>query len=520
MPLFRSLTLALVAVSLVGCSTFEVPRLGSSSNEAAAARAFDNALDDHAALRQFLKAMPKGGDLHTHPPGAVYAESMLAWAAEEDSGICLIADETRLILCNDPAAERSGAVHASVVLTDEPLRNRLIDAFSMRNISSISPGGPRSGADHFFSTFERFIAVWRVYPGRSFAWQMETAARQNVSYIEPTWVTIIPNPADYGVTEALSGGTDEDFAAYEQALLDGGFQAAVGQGRDQLDATLQGAREVLRCDEADAMLGCSVTVRHLGAVARVLPPELVFTQVMVHFMLASEEDSSVGINILAPEHDRVAIQDYALHMRMMRYFKAKYPDVRLSLHAGELWLGLVETADLDDHIATAISVAGAERIGHGIDIGFEDNSEDLLALMAAKGIAVEVNLSSNEAILGVAGDDHPISTYLAAGVPIVLSTDDEGVLRSDITREYQTAATRHGLDYRDLKKIARRSIEVSFLEGDSLWSDFDRARPVEPCADGLDTEACSAFLAASARARVQADLEHRYTAFEAGIAGL
>ncbi|MEO1659136.1 MAG: adenosine deaminase [Pseudomonadota bacterium] len=515
--LLRFLGVFILSVTLVGCSTLEIPRLGAASNEAAAARAFDDALADHVTLRQFLKAMPKGGDIHTHPPGAVYAESMLAWAAEDDSGICVVAEETRLIMCDDPAVKGLHSEHASIVLTNEPLRNRLIDAFSMRNMSPISPGEPRSGADHFFSTFERFIAVWRVYPDRTIAWQMETAAKQNVNYIEPMWVTVIPNPADYGVTAPLAGDTDEDFAAYEQALLDGGFDAAVEVGRQQVTATLDGAREELGCDTAEAMLGCTVTVRHLGAVARTLPPELVFTQMMVHFMLASGDESSVGINILAPEHDRVAIKDYDLHMQMMRYFKSKYPDVRMALHAGELWLGLVETAELDDHIAAAVHVAGAERIGHGIDIGFEDESEALLAKMAAEGIAVEINLSSNEAILGVAGDDHPISIYLDAGVPIVISTDDEGVLRSDMTHEYQMAATRHGLDYRTLKTIARRSIEVSFLEGPSLWEDFDRAQLVEPCADGFDTDACSAFLAESARATVQADLERRYVAFEAGF---
>ena len=517
-PLLRWIVCSVSAVLLAACSTLSVPGVRPSSNEAAAAKAFDEALDNHAALRQFLKAMPKGGDLHTHPSGAVYAESMLDWASENDSNICLLIDETRLIYCDVAKAQGIDAPHTSIVLRDEPLRNRIIDAFSMRNMSAISPGSPRSGADHFFSTFARFDAVSSKYPDRVFAWQMETAAKQNVSYLEPTWVTVIPNPADYGVTEALGGDTDEDFAVFEDALLDGGFEAAVEAARADLELTLDGARKILLCDEPDAMLGCSVTVRHLGAVLRTIDPEYVFTQVMVHFMLAHEEDRSVGINILAPEHDRIAIRDYALHMRMMRYFKAKYPDVRLSLHAGELWLGLVETADLDDHIATAIHVAGAERIGHGIDIAYEDDSAELLAHMAAQGIAVEINLTSNEAILGVLGDEHPISTYLAAGVPIVLSTDDEGVLRSDMTLEYQTAATRHGLDYRDLKKIARRSIEVSFLEGPSLWANFDRSMMVEPCMIDLQSSACDAFLQTSARARVQADLENRYAVFEASFA--
>jgi len=38
---------------------------------------------DRTALRAFLRRMPKGGDLHTHLAGAVYAERFIAWAAHE-----------------------------------------------------------------------------------------------------------------------------------------------------------------------------------------------------------------------------------------------------------------------------------------------------------------------------------------------------------------------------------------------------------------------------------------------------
>jgi hypothetical protein len=40
---------------------------------------------------------------------------------------------------------------------------------------------------------------------------------------------------------------------------------------------------------------------------------------------------------------------------------------------------------------------------------------------------VEINLTSNDQILGVHGAMHPFPAYRAAGVPTVLSTDDEGV---------------------------------------------------------------------------------------------
>src|SRR4029077_10831801 len=58
-----------------------------------------------------------------------------------------------------------------------------------------------------------------------------------------------------------------------------------------------------------------------------------------------------------------------------------------------------------------------------------------------------------DVILGVRGKDHPLPAYLAAGVPVVLSTDDAGVARIDLTNEYFRAARDYGLSYRQLKAI-------------------------------------------------------------------
>jgi adenosine deaminase/adenosine deaminase CECR1 len=78
-------------------------------------------------------------------------------------------------------------------------------------------------------------------------------------------------------------------------------------------------------------------------------------------------------------------------------------------------------------------------------------------------IAVEINLTSNDLILGVRGANHPLPVYRKYGVPIVLSTDDEGVSRTHLTQEYQRAVLTYGLSYADLKTIVRNSIEYSFL---------------------------------------------------------
>ena len=132
---------------------------------------------------------------------------------------------------------------------------------------------------------------------------------------------------------------------------------------------------------------------------------------------------------------------------------------------------------------------------------------DLLKEMAARHIMVEINLSSNEGILGVEGDEHPFPVYRAAHVPVALSTDDEGVSRIDLTHEYVRAAIDYHLSYRDLKQLARTGMEHDFLPGASLWARPDDFRAaVDACKGetlGGDnpTGGCKAFSTAARRPR-------------------
>jgi adenosine deaminase len=164
---------------------------------------------------------------------------------------------------------------------------------------------------------------------------------------------------------------------------------------------------------------------------------------------------------------------------------------------------------------------GARRIGHGVDISYEADSPALLARMARDRIAVEINLTSNDTILGVRGADHPLALYRAAGVPVVLSTDDEGVSRSDMTNEYLRGVFEQGLGYADLKAMARASISYGFLAGESLWSRQAIGTPGAACR-GADPAtappaACGELIARSDKARAEWRLEREFANFEAGI---
>ena len=196
-----------------------------------------------------------------------------------------------------------------------------------------------------------------------------------------------------------------------------------------------------------------------------------FVQTATAVALIRAEPRLVALNLAGPEDYLVARRDYTRQMEIIR-FLAK--DVPVALHAGELWLGLVPPSDLSFHIRQAIEIADAQRIGHGVSLAFERDAEGLLAEMRARPVVVEVNLTSGDLILGVRGKDHPLPAYLAAGVPVVLSSDDAGVSRIDLTNEYFRAARDYALGYRELKAIARNALRYSFLDAEQKRDQLER----------------------------------------------
>lgn len=485
------------------------PAASSRAAEAAAVRAFDAVRADSARLYTFLFALPKGGDLHTHLAGAIYAESYLAWA--EEDGLCLELETFTLV--HPPCDATVGRPLVAEVQRSPSLRDRTVDALSMRNFK---PATER-GHERFFATFGRFGAVSDVRVGEMLAETAARAAQGQVRYLELMHTAGGMSVGSVGAAV----GWDEDFGRMRQKLLDAGLRdtlAAISRGMDADEARRDA---VLRCGTSTADPGCDVTQRYLYQVLRAFPREMVFAQILAGFELARRDRRFVGLNLVQPEDDRVAMADYSLHMRIIAFLRELYPEVPVALHAGELVPGLVPPEGLRFHIHEAVGVAGARRIGHGVDVLYETDPDALLRLMAQRRVLVEINLTSSDVILGVTGARHPLRTYLSYGVPVALSTDDEGVSRSEMTLEYRKAVEEQGVDYRTLKTMARNSLEHAFVEGASLWADCERLTPVEACADtagGLEGTSCRAYTAINEKARLQASLELDYRAFEARVA--
>lgn len=500
---------SIVASSQSQPSQREAPHREASP--ARAARELDRIREEPPLLVDFLARMPKGGDLHNHLSGAVYAESFIDYAARD--GLCVDSASFQLL---DPPC---GAIRvaASRALQDAGLRNAIIDAWSMRNFHPTPQD--RSAHDHFFATFGKFGGASRAHTGDMLAEVASRAAAQHEIYLETMFTP------DGGEAAALGRNLDwnGDVAALRQRLLAGGMSTAVATGRRNLDEAEKRMREILRCDGAHADPGCSVTVRYLYQVSRAAPKPRVFAQLVAGFEMASIDPRVVGLNIVQPEDDPVALDNFEPEMQMLDYLHGAYPKVHITLHAGELAPGLVRPQDLSFHIRDSVEKGHAERIGHGVDVMHERDARGLVGEMARRHVLVEICLTSNDMILGVRGRDHPLPVYLRAGVPVALATDDEGVARSELTWEFERAVETYHLDYATLKRMVRDSLDHSFLPGSSLWSAPERFTMISSCqGESLRrpepaSGACRRYLDASARARIEWKEEVEFSKFEAGF---
>jgi hypothetical protein len=400
----------------------------------------------------------------------------------------------------------------AAVAADPEAARLAVDAFSMRN-APLTP--PRYGHDHFFATFSLFDAAIGGRVGDAFADAARRASREGTQYLELLHSIQPTATAAVARTVPWTG----DLATDHAALLPG-VRALVPAGVTELDRVLARQRTLLRCAEPLPDPACAVTIRIIQQVIRVAPPAEVFAALMLGAELAERDGRVLSVDLVAPEDAPPSLASYRQHMKMLAFLRGKYPSLRIALHAGELNGALVPPEELTYHVTEAVRVAGANRIGHGVAVRSEPGWKELLAAMARDRIAVSIQLTSNAEILGVAGRDHPLHAYLDAGVPVVLSTDDQGVSRGSHTREFARAVTEQGMGFADLVRLARNSIELSFLPGASLWaSPGDHARRAPACASdlpgaGYPSPTCDAFLRASERAAEQWRLEARLAAFQ------
>jgi len=501
--------------------------MSEPSLESRTAAAFDAARTDHEALVALVRRMPKGSDLHSHISGAIPTERLIEWGAADGACFDPMTGYASLPPCT------ATAIPISMAAKDAMLRDAMLKAWSMEGFS----GTLLEGHQHFFDAFEKFGAIETADRLDDMIAEVLSIAGANhqthVELLQGFGSTTIGSLAETKLMPDDAWDETYLLAKRGELLADPSFVTAVEDAKTTIANALTGARTLLACGTPAAAPGCDVEVRMLVSANRTKSREFVFGQWVFGFELAQVVPEVVGVNLVSPEEHPNSLLHYDDEMAaagVLHLLDDQDPSrkpVHVSLHAGELIpevLPMTEAgqAELTYHIRSAVDLARAERIGHGVDVLGEtmgDGPTDLLADMAERGVMVELGLSSNDALLAIAGKAHPYGAYLKSEVPVAPATDDQGILRIDITREYVRVVEEHGADYLTLKRLARTSLEHSFLSGASLWKVRDDfTAKVDACANDTPgtapSSACSAFLEANDKARVQWRHETDVAAFE------
>ncbi|MDP4291981.1 MAG: adenosine deaminase, partial [Bacteroidota bacterium] len=344
----------------------------------------------------------------------------------------------------------------------------------------------------FFESFDKFWPVAEGHIAEGLLELKNRAIKENLSYLETQLSPVVfdMKTNDLNIYNGKLHQLEEMHNEKEVMLvLDTLYNQFIQRGAKG-HADKFNAEFISRMHDSLKIDDDHFTIRFQNYVLRFMDPVDLFKNLVVNFISADGSPYIAGVNIVSPEDGEVSMRDYWLHMLMFKYCHSRFPNVKYSLHAGELTLGLVPPEELTWHIRSAVYTAGANRIGHGVDLPYEEKCYDLLRYMSSNKIPVEINLSSNEFILKVKDDRHPITLYKQFGVPIIICSDDAGILRTSLTEQYVLLAKRYkDITYSDIKQFVYNGIIYSFIKDESVkkqllsdldnrFKDFEKSLPI------------------------------------------
>jgi len=207
-------------------------------------------------------------------------------------------------------------------------------------------------------------------------------------------------------------GRDDNFATMRDRLLANGLRDIVTSAAQSLDRTDADARKILCATPQSpaCKMKCATFTK-----STVNSQENNLCLTLAGFEMATSDPRVVAVNPVMPEDGFVSRwRDYELHMRIFEFLHKTYPGVHISLHAGELapaWCRPKDSSRTSGRRWRSLTPTHRPRRG----CLYEDHPLDLLKEMAQKKVVVEICLSSNDQILGIRGDQHPLPDIPARG---------------------------------------------------------------------------------------------------------
>jgi len=134
---------------------------------------------NEALLHLFMNKMPKGGDIHHHFDGSIYAETFLEWVDKKDWKI----DTCTLEIVQEEKDATCKLLTAEELIANHTLYRKLLALWSNKDYRNHyhHQAAPDS---HFFNTFAFFMSVSSQYIHLGLDIVKQRALKENVSYIE------------------------------------------------------------------------------------------------------------------------------------------------------------------------------------------------------------------------------------------------------------------------------------------------------------------------------------------------
>lgn len=469
---------------------------------------FNSIKNNPKKLHLFLTKMPKGADLHYHLDGGSYAENLFQYALKSKK-------------CIKPS---SGQAENCTSKSDTPftdIKQKSVNYNEIISDWSVVGNNITKNNIRFYRYFPKTLSIRENNRGEILSEIVKRASLQNIIYLE-----LMLNPDEdqiraFGMKQTVSAS---NFKKFTMALIDNGIEKYVNKLHSYMDSINKIKNHILKCGiSKNNSSPCGVKVKYIYQVNRDVNIKAFFSAALEGFLIATEDKKFVGISLVGNESGKFSTKNYKEEMRIIAFLHKKYPIVKIELHAGELSKNIPSDIPyIGSHIRDAVDIANPNRIGHGTDIIYEKNFQSTLKKMREHQIAVEVCLTSNHRLLGITGNESQILTYYHNNVPITLCTDDEGILRTNLTHQYELAGTKYNFTYSQLKNIARNSIYYSFLPGKSLWESNQYIAVKKICRvdyskKRLETTGCKNYLYKNEKARMEWKLERRFYQFEKSI---
>jgi len=234
------------------------------------AAAFADARGNQTMLRNFLYRMPKGGDLHVHLSGGVYAERYIAWAVadrlcvrvSDDAIVNRPVDKDENTLPCDQAAGML-PIDEAVGEVDTPARqqtyDRIVNALSMRDFRPTA--AEPTGHDHFFAVFGKFSAAAGPHFADMIVNLLASYGAQSAQYVE-----LMTSFSGFSEREkfvqAITGKAD--YKSKLDALNAAGLTAFIAQKKKELDDATAEVDKKRDCDPQKTKPGCMVNYRFIA----------------------------------------------------------------------------------------------------------------------------------------------------------------------------------------------------------------------------------------------------------------